>query len=137
MKNDDNKYRQPIRWLAVKDFIPRRGWPLFCRWGKTKYSQEGSNPLLSMPLADRRRGQRNDAMHRPRRGKNAEAFLNCFEIILNQNMMIAMPELLVLHLQGAHLQRQTEQVDESCRIGVIVQIAGREGSKRVIIQAVR
>ena len=44
--------------------------------GKNKYSQEGSNPLLSMPPADRRRGQRNDAMHRPRRDKNAEAFLN-------------------------------------------------------------
>ena len=31
---------------------------------------------MSMPPADRRRGQRNDAMHRPRRDKNAEAFLN-------------------------------------------------------------
>ena len=38
-------------------------------------TQEGANPLLSMPPADRRRGQRNDAMHRPRRDKNAEAFL--------------------------------------------------------------
>ena len=34
-----------------------------------------SNPLLSMPPADRRRGQRNDAMHRLGRNKNAEAFL--------------------------------------------------------------
>ena len=54
---------------------PEGDSPLLYRWGKNKYSQEGSNPLLSMPPADRRRGQRNDAMHRPRRDKNAEAFL--------------------------------------------------------------
>ena len=36
--------------------------------------------FLSMPPADRRRGQRNDAMHRLRRDKNAEAFLNFLNI---------------------------------------------------------
>ena len=58
---------------------PEGDGPFLYRWGKNKYSQEGSNPLLSMPPADRRRGQRNDAMHRPRRDKNAEAFLNYME----------------------------------------------------------
>ena len=54
----------------------QKGMPPPLQVGENKYSQEGANPLLSMPPADRRRGQRNDAMHRPRRDKNAEAFLN-------------------------------------------------------------
>ena len=58
-------------------YIPRRGWPPPLQvGGKTRILRRGPiNPLLRMPPADRRRGQWNDAMHRPRRDKNAEAFL--------------------------------------------------------------
>ena len=46
-----------------------------CLASPQEHTQKGIGPLLSMPPADRRRSQRNDAMHRPRRDKNAEAFL--------------------------------------------------------------
>lgn len=45
--------------------------------------------------------------------------------------------LQLLHLHCTNLQRQTEQGDESVCIVVIVEIAGGEGSKRLIVQAVR
>ena len=64
------------RSITEKEYTQKGMAPSSSGGGKNKYSQEGSNPLLSMPPADRRRGQRNDAMHRPRRDKNAEAFLN-------------------------------------------------------------
>ena len=57
--------------------------------GENKYSQEGSNSLLSMPPADRRRGQWNDTMHRPRGDKNAEAFLN---VLKEKNDYAASPK---------------------------------------------
>ena len=45
--------------------------------------------------------------------------------------------LQFLHFHRTDLQRQTEQGDESVCIVVIVEIAGGEGSKRLVVQAVR
>ena len=75
---------------AKREYTQKGMAPSSTGGGKNKYSREGSNPLLSMPPADRRRGQRNDAMHRPRRDKNAEAFLNEKAVFLKKTVLICL-----------------------------------------------
>ena len=42
-----------------------------------------------------------------------------------------------LHFQSAHLLGKTEEVDKSFRVVVVIEIAGREGSEALVVEAVR
>ena len=117
-----------MKGLALVDLYTQKGMvPSSTGGGINKYSQEGSNPLLSMPPADHRRGQRNDAMHRPRRDKNAEAFLKEQESPRLIGNIVLKNETLPYEIVGFENHGGRTYIGDNAAFGEVVSGFGNNG----------